>query len=109
MTDKRDRPTVPSMPVPSRNPVAELRKKLDRSKVAILREEGGVWRGITIGDGFAERHTCVMWEQEAKEWLVEAHLAVEEGRPVPTICPRCSKVRHSSGQCENCFSKRNEK
>lgn len=97
------------MPVPSRNPVAELRKKPERSKVAILRDNRGLWRGIIIDDGFAESHTCVMWEDEAKEWLVEAHLAVEKGRPVPTVCPRCSKVRHSSGQCENCALKGKKK
>ena len=106
MKNKRDRPTVPVMPVPSDNPTGSLRKQVDRSKVAIVRLESGTWRGLLLEDGVATFYTCELWEADARRWLVKAQAASVQGTWIPTVCPRCSQIRLTPSVCETCFWKK---
>lgn len=73
------------------------------TEVAILREDSGLWRGLTIEDGVAKLYTPELWEAEARMWLEQARPAAVLNAWIPTICPRCCKVRVTPGLCESCI------
>jgi hypothetical protein len=108
MNDRDQRDTVPAMPVPSRNPIAEMREQLEGNvrerSVAIMEDQPHIWVGLVIDDnGRATRYTVPLMEDEAQAWLLVARRRAWHGAWIPTVCPKCDSIRISPGICETCL------
>ena len=105
MSDDID--TIPAPPVPSTNPTAELRRKLDESYAGIREDTPAIGpvrfvcmkriEGIFYDvSGRVTRHT-------AYAWLTAARLAITDGTVPPEFCQK-GHLKTTTGLCGTCLT-----
>jgi len=102
--------TIPAPPVPSTNPVADLRKALEDERRAaryvVLGSEPldrhNAWAGFEIKDGIARRITPEVNEDTAHAWLGRARHAALHGTMFPSFCQR-GHLQETIGLCGTCL------
>ena len=106
MSDLDERDTVPAPPVPSTNPTAELRRRLDASTIAIFQSlvMPGKFSGVVIAHGIGTSYTPLMEPTRARQWLEAARGAAVRGEWIPTIC-RLGHIMDTPGMCGRCLRK----
>jgi hypothetical protein len=102
MSETRD--TVPAPPVPSTNPIAELRRELEESRVNI-RSTPTRYHGVQqMDDGTMHDMTPPIFKFEiAQEWIRRARHSISYGSAFPDFC-RGNHLQTTPGLCEQCLS-----
>jgi hypothetical protein len=97
--------TIPAPPVPSVNPVAELRRQVDESAVALRRVPSlGEQRFVgmqSIGPYFDDV-TPYMDPKDAFAWLAGARAAITGGSVPPEFCIN-GHLKTTPGLCGHCL------
>lgn len=107
MAEDALRDTVPAPPVPSTNPVADLRKALANERreakyVILASDRHNAWAGLEITDGIARRITPEVNEDTARVWLGRARYAAVHGTMNPSFCQR-GHLQETIGLCGTCL------
>jgi hypothetical protein len=100
-----ERDTIPAPPVPSVNPVAELRRQVDESAVAVRRVTSlGDQRYVgmqSMGFWFDDV-TPHMDSDDACAWLSAARAAITHGSVPPEFCIN-RHLKTTTGLCGHCL------
>jgi hypothetical protein len=102
MSDNED--TIPAPPVPSTNPIAELRRTLEESRVNI-RSTPTRFHGVKLmEDGtFHDVTPPIYHKNVAEEWLQRARFAITYGTMFPDFCQK-GHLKTTRGLCGMCLS-----
>jgi hypothetical protein len=101
---EEERDTIPAPPVPSTNPMADLRRELEESRVAIRHTPTrfhGIMRRV---DGVYHDVTPPIYHLDiAEEWQRRARHSISYGSSFPSFCLK-GHLKETPGICGSCLS-----